>query len=228
MLVTTGHLNGGNVCQGGALFTLADLAIAALMNCHGQLTFGISNSIMYVSSAKEGDLLRAEAVSVSDHHKIPSVEVRVTNQEGRLICHVTGMGYRKNIPVPTEETEKTAPPNENLPSDDLWQRIVNMIHKDDLWRKPDLSLDRLCQKLGSNKDYVSRCFRQNANTTFLDYVNNLRISYVTDELRRNPLQSPRDLFSNAGFRSKTTAYRNFCKYNGQSPSDFIASLNENK
>ena len=47
MTVTEGHLNGGNVCQGGALFTLADLAIAALMNCKGQLTFGISNSPMY-------------------------------------------------------------------------------------------------------------------------------------------------------------------------------------
>ena len=78
------------------MFTLADLAIAALMNYREQLTFGISNSIMFVSSAKEGDLLRAEAVSVCDHHKIPSVEVRVTNQEDRLICHVTGMGYRKN------------------------------------------------------------------------------------------------------------------------------------
>ena len=33
MTVTEVHLNGGNVCQGGALFTLADLAIAALMNC---------------------------------------------------------------------------------------------------------------------------------------------------------------------------------------------------
>ena len=97
MLVTSEHLNGGNVCQGGALFTLADLAIAALMNCQGQLTFGIGNSIMYVSSAKEGDLLRAEAVHVSNHHKIPSVEVRVTNQEGRLVCHVTGMGYRKAV-----------------------------------------------------------------------------------------------------------------------------------
>lgn len=96
MLVTNDHLNGGNVCQGGALFTLADLAIAALMNYREQLTFGISNSIMFVSSAKEGDLLRAEAVSVCDHHKIPSVEVRVTNQDDRLICHVTGMGYRKN------------------------------------------------------------------------------------------------------------------------------------
>ena len=95
MTVTAEHLNGGQVCQGGALFTLADLAIAALMNHNGQLTFGISNSIMFVSSAREGDMLRAEAVSVSDHPKIPSVEVCVTSQDGRLICHVTGMGYRK-------------------------------------------------------------------------------------------------------------------------------------
>lgn len=105
MLVTQEHLNGGQVCQGGALFTLADLAIAALMNCRGQLTFGINNSIMFVSSAKEGDLLRAEAVNVSNHPKIPSVEVRVTNQEGRLICHVTGMGYRKSMPLPISHKE---------------------------------------------------------------------------------------------------------------------------
>lgn len=103
MTVTDMHLNGGNVCQGGALFTLADLAIAALMNCRGQLTFGINNSIMFVSSAKEGDRLRAEAVSVADHHKIPAVEVRVTNQDGRLICHVTGMGYRKTASVLSQQ-----------------------------------------------------------------------------------------------------------------------------
>jgi acyl-CoA thioesterase len=102
MNVTAEHLNGGHVCQGGALFTLADLAIAALLNQNGQLTFGISNNIMFVASAKEGDQLRAEAVFVADHHKIPSVEVRVTNQAGTLICHVTGMGYRKSIPLPKE------------------------------------------------------------------------------------------------------------------------------
>ena len=99
MIVRNEHLNGADVCQGGALFTLADLAIAAVMNARGQLTVGISNSIMFVSSAKEGDHLHAEAVSVCDHHKIPSVEVRVTNQEGRLICHVTGIGYRKSMNI---------------------------------------------------------------------------------------------------------------------------------
>lgn len=99
MTVTADHLNGGNVCQGGALFTLADLAIAALMNYGGQLTFGINNSITYVASARVGDHLRAEAVFVANHHKIPSVEVRVTNQEDQIVCQVTGMGYRKSVKI---------------------------------------------------------------------------------------------------------------------------------
>lgn len=99
MTVTTEHLNGGNVCQGGALFTLADLAMAALLNLNGQLTFGINNNIMFVASAKEGDVLRAEAVYVTNHHKIPSIEARVTDQTGKLICYITGMGYRKSIQI---------------------------------------------------------------------------------------------------------------------------------
>ena len=84
MTVTKEHLNAGGVCQGGALFTLADLAMAALMNHQNNLTFGISSNVMFLSSAREGDRLRAEGV---------------TNQEGRLICHVTGMGYRKDVPL---------------------------------------------------------------------------------------------------------------------------------
>lgn len=100
MTVTARHLNGGGVCQGGALFTLADLAIAALMNQGGQLTFGIQNSIMFIASALEGDRLRAVAASICDHRKIPSVEVTVSNQDGRTICHVTGLGYRKAQEVP--------------------------------------------------------------------------------------------------------------------------------
>ena len=99
MTVTNEHLNAGGVCQGGALFTLADLAMAALMNWQGNLTFGISSNVMFISSAVEGDRLRAEAVPIVDHHKLPAVEVRVTNQEGKLICHLTGMGYRKEVPL---------------------------------------------------------------------------------------------------------------------------------
>ena len=70
MTVEERHLNGGNVCQGGAIFTLADLAIAAVMNSHGLLTLGIENQVTYVSSALLGDHLIAEAVETVNHKKI--------------------------------------------------------------------------------------------------------------------------------------------------------------
>ena len=65
---------------------------------HAVAVMTVSNTHL---SAREGDILRAEAVFVGDHHKIPSVEVRVTNQDGVLICHVTGMGYRKSVAINT-------------------------------------------------------------------------------------------------------------------------------
>ena len=41
------HLNGGGVCQGGAIFTLADLAFAAATNSHARLTLSITSSINF-------------------------------------------------------------------------------------------------------------------------------------------------------------------------------------
>ena len=37
------HLNAGNRTQGGAIFTLADLTLAAAANSHGQLSFSLSS-----------------------------------------------------------------------------------------------------------------------------------------------------------------------------------------
>lgn len=102
LVVTPEHLNAGGVCQGGAYFTLADIAIAAVMNSHGQLTFGVENNIVYVKSAKAGDTLTAEATEVMNHHKLPYVDVRITNQQGELCCIVTGIGYRKQAAMPVD------------------------------------------------------------------------------------------------------------------------------
>ncbi|MBO5593004.1 MAG: PaaI family thioesterase [Prevotella sp.] len=95
LVVTPDHLNAGGVCQGGVYFTLADIALAAVMNSREQLTFGIENNIVFLKSAKVGDTLIAEATEVFNHHKIPYVEVRITNQEGDLCSVVTGLAYRK-------------------------------------------------------------------------------------------------------------------------------------
>ena len=95
MTVTHEHLNAGGVCQGGALFTLADLAMAAVMNSHGKLTLSIGSTISFLHSAVEGDTLVAEAVETVNHHKIPYIEVKIRNQYGELVCAFAGMAYRK-------------------------------------------------------------------------------------------------------------------------------------
>lgn len=105
LTVTEHHLNAGGVCQGGAFFTLADIALAAVMNSRGALTFGIENNIVFLHSVKSGDTLTAEAVEVFNHHKIPYVDVRITNQQGDLCCVVTGMAYRKNASLPIDALE---------------------------------------------------------------------------------------------------------------------------
>lgn len=102
MTVEERHLNGGGVCQGGAMFTLADLAFAAVTNSHGLLTLGVQNSISYVQSAKLGDHLTAEAIETVNHQKLPYCEMTVRNQNGDVVCIVTGMAYRKKAPMEYE------------------------------------------------------------------------------------------------------------------------------
>ena len=95
MTVTREHLNAGGVCQGGALFTLADLAVAAVMNSHGKLTLSLESTISFMNSAVEGDVLVAEAVETHNHHKIPYYEVKISNQNGVMVCAFTCIAYRK-------------------------------------------------------------------------------------------------------------------------------------
>ncbi len=95
MRVEARHLNAGNVCQGGAIFTLCDLACAAALNSHGPLTLSLNGSITFHRSALEGDLLTAEAIEIVNHHKVPYCEAHVLNQDGALIASFQTQAYRK-------------------------------------------------------------------------------------------------------------------------------------
>ena len=96
MTVTEEHLNGGNFCQGGALFTLADLAFAAAVNSHLVLTVRTSSNITFLRSVALGETVYAEAHELLDHHRLPYAEVRITDQQQRLVAVFTSTGYRKS------------------------------------------------------------------------------------------------------------------------------------
>ena len=104
MKVTEKHLNAGGVCQGGALFTLADLAFAAVANSRGRLTLSLNANITFLRPAKLG-YVYADATEVFNHHRIPFVEVKITDEQGELIAIFTSSGYRKESDLPVDTLE---------------------------------------------------------------------------------------------------------------------------
>ena len=96
MTVEEHHLNGGDFCQGGAIFTLADLAFAAAVNSHLVLTVSTSSNITYFRSVPLGATVYAEARELVDHHRMPYAEVRITDEQGRRVAIFTSGGYRKS------------------------------------------------------------------------------------------------------------------------------------
>jgi acyl-CoA thioesterase len=93
------HLNAGNVVQGGAIFTLADVAFAAAVNAYGNLAMSVETSIRYFKGVESGTLF-AEAKVVHLHRKLATFETTVTNQNEELIALFTATAYRKDIPFP--------------------------------------------------------------------------------------------------------------------------------
>ncbi len=94
LTVNDTHINGAGVCQGGVMYTLADLAFAGVANSRGILTLGISNTITFLKSAQLGDHLVAECKETFDHHKLPYCDIHITNQKGELVAVMTGLAYR--------------------------------------------------------------------------------------------------------------------------------------
>lgn len=95
MSVTSTVMNASGMVQGGALFTLADLAFAAAVNTHGDVTVSTYSNIAFLKSVKEGTL-RAEAREIFDHHRLPYAIVNITDSDGNLVAVFTSGGYRKS------------------------------------------------------------------------------------------------------------------------------------
>ena len=94
LIVEDRHLNGAGVCQGGVMYTLADLAFAAVANCHGILSLGISNTITFIKSAQLGEKIIAECSEQVNHHRLPYCDIKISNEQGETLAMMTGLAYR--------------------------------------------------------------------------------------------------------------------------------------
>jgi acyl-CoA thioesterase len=94
LVIEDKHMNGANVVQGGAIFTLADLAFAVASNSHGQLALAINVNISFLQGKKTGTLF-ATAKEVKEPGRIGAYDVLVTDEEDSIVARFNGLVYRK-------------------------------------------------------------------------------------------------------------------------------------
>lgn len=98
MMVEPRHLNAVGTVQGGALFTLADLAFACASNSHGLVAVACQADATFFRGETAGKLT-ATAEEIARTRKLSTCVVRVTNEQGELVLLFKGIAYIKGTPL---------------------------------------------------------------------------------------------------------------------------------
>ena len=93
LTVSSRHRNAFGGIMGGAIFTLADFAFAALTNDRERITVAQQVSISYLSAAKGGRLV-ATARYRKDGRSSCVVNVDVADDSGRDVAQFVGTGFK--------------------------------------------------------------------------------------------------------------------------------------
>lgn len=101
--------------------------------------------------------------------------------------------------------------------------ISEIMISDKLYKLPDCSLKMISDFTGIPSHHISIVMKKCINKRFNDYINELRIDDIIDELNNsisNHLTMD-GVANNYGFKSKSTFYRAFKKYKGCTPKEYF-------
>lgn len=103
----------------------------------------------------------------------------------------------------------------------LFDSIEVLMKDKQIFRDKSLSLDMLASVMKTSTYSISSAVNMYSGMTFPNYVNSYRIDYVLKQMSdKDNKDSLTKIFDDAGFMSKTTAYRSFQKETGCSPSAY--------
>ncbi len=96
MPVRADMVNGHGIAHGGFVFTLADSAFAFACNSRNQRTVAQACDIVFVTPAKLGDILVAEAVERASYGRNGIYDVTVRRGDNELIAEFRGRSRQIN------------------------------------------------------------------------------------------------------------------------------------
>lgn len=108
---------------------------------------------------------------------------------------------------------------------EMFSRLEKLMTEENVYRQPDLSLEKLAQMLQTNRTYISQVVNEETGRSFSTYVNSYRlqeaIGLLSDPANDEPLKN---VGLSVGFASPSNFYSLFRQKVGVSPSVFRANV----
>ena len=119
---------------------------------------------------------------------------------------------------------------ENLSPDSrkLWEKLIVLMEKEEVWRDPNLTLNSLSAMLGTNRTRFCHLVQEAGYTGYKDYINRHRIHAFLQLVKTDGTTSIQNAFFSVGYQSKMTALRHFKMYTGMTPTEYLQGLKEGK
>ncbi|MDP9959730.1 tetratricopeptide repeat protein [Chryseobacterium lathyri] len=138
---------------------------------------------------------------------------------------------KKTNDSPTQIIQLEIPSDKSINITDETVKMIlaklEKFEKSQKFIKKDLSLTSLATDLNTNTRYLSEIIKQYKKNSYNNYINGLRISYITNKLYENPIYREYKisyLAEACGFSSREVFAVIFKKETGVSPSYFINNL----
>lgn len=137
----------------------------------------------------------------------------------------------EEIPTDTGEVQPKLTINISSKTEKVLLKKLEAFEKSKDFLKKDVNLNNLANKFDTNTKYLSEIIKSYKNKNFNQYLNELRIHHLIEQLNTNDKvlnTKVSYLASDFGFNSHSSFSTLFTQYVGQSPSEYIKALKKSK
>lgn len=103
-------------------------------------------------------------------------------------------------------------------------KIIELMEKDRIYLKNELSLQELATRLKLPKHYLTQVLNVRMKQGYHQYINSLRVEHACQLMRSGTSCSLQEIAMSSGFNSTVTFNRAFKTFKQMSPSEYIAHL----
>lgn len=101
-----------------------------------------------------------------------------------------------------------------------------LLEHEELFKDPEINLDIMAKKLGTNRSYMARVMKAEYEMTFSEFVTSARVAYAQKQLLSTN-KTIEDIAQDSGFKDATALHRAFKKIENDTPDHWRkAHLNE--